>query len=344
MKRVLVTGSAGFIGSHVATAFAERGWRVFGLVHRMRPPEPAAGTATSGTVADSSSVTYVHGDVTDAESLRDVLRRCGGRVDAIVHCAGRASDVGWRREFRRTNYESVCDLARLVTEFDVGRLVFVSTTDVYGLHDFHGQQEDETPLDLRARHPYPRFKILAEELIRASLPPERYVLLRPAQVWGPGDRTITPRVVAFLRASPAIVHFGRWRGRNRCPLAHVRNVAVAAVLAADRPEVAGQAVNVIDAERTTVDEFYRRIAVAFLPGKPFRTVLLPYWGGWLAAAPVSALSTLLNLRQPFSDPSLYALRTVSHHLDFGNDRLQALFALGGERFVTRDEGFAALGC
>jgi len=328
VKRVLVTGAAGFIGRHVAAAFVERGWRVFGLLHRA-PPVFEATDGGPGTL------TYLRGDATQLESLRAVLRECGEPPDAIVHCAGRASDVGWRREFRRANYESVCHLVLLVQELGIGRLVFVSTTDVYGLRDFNGQQEDDMPLALRSRNPYPYYKIRAERQIRESLPPERYVLLRPAQVWGPGDETITPRVVAFLRHSPAIVHFGRWRGRNRCPLVHVGTVALAAVLAAHRPEVAGQALNVIDDERVSVDAFYRKVAAEFLPGKRFRTVALPYWIGWLLAAPVTAISNLLNLRHPFADPSLYALRTVSHNLEFGNERLRALLQASGDESAAR---------
>jgi nucleoside-diphosphate-sugar epimerase len=248
----------------------------------------------------------------------------------VIHCAGRASDVGWPREFRRANFDSVVNLGLLCRETGISRLVFVSTTDVYGLRDFCGEAEDELPLDTSARNPYPRYKIRAEQWLRANLPPARYAIIRPAAVWGEGDPTLTPRFRAFLASSPYIVHFGRWRGQNRWPLADVRTVAAANCLAAVRPEAAGQAINVLDSDRTTIEAFYRQLAAQYFPDRRFRSITLPYACGAALGGAISLLSNLLNLRHPFADPSLYALRSVSHNLDFSNARLRSLFAQAGE--------------
>jgi len=329
-----ITGACGFIGRYAVREFARQGWQVVALVHRAPLPPDLVELQARGCLQT------VHGDATRPASLRAAL---GGTVPtAIIHCAGRASDVGWRREFRRTNLRSVENLVGLVRERGVGRLVFVSTTDVYGLRDFHGEGEDDLALDPAPRNPYPEFKIAAEKHLRASLPPERYAIVRPAAVWGPGDPTLTPRIVAFLRPSPWIVHFGPWRGQNRWPLAHVRTVAATLYLAAVRPEAAGKAIHVLDSERTSVDEWYRLLADIYLPGKTFRSITLPLWTGVASSWPISAISTALNLRQPFADPSYYALRSVSANLDFGNRRLLDLFAAAGWPLVTRDQGLHEL--
>jgi nucleoside-diphosphate-sugar epimerase len=157
-------------------------------------------------------------------------------------------------------------------------------------------------------------------------------------VWGAGDRTLTPRIVAFLKWSPWIVHFGRWRGRNRWPLAHVRNVARAIFLAATVQDAAGRAFNVVDDERTTIDEFYRILAGVYLPHKTLGTVVLPFWFGQCIGAVVSGISNILNLDRPFMDPSYYALYSVSHNLDFDNGRIKALFNRAGCPPVTREAG------
>lgn len=319
--RVAVTGAGGFIGLHTVREALRRGWRVDAWAHRSVPEALAA-------LAASGAVTLRRADLAARDSVRAAL--AGGAPDAVIHCAGRASDVGWPREFRRANHESVVNLAALGREAGVRRFVFVSTTDVYGLRDFHGEPEDELPLDARARNPYPRYKVLAEQWLRANLPPERYAIIRPAAVWGEGDPTLTPRFRAFLASSPFIVHFGRWRGQNRWPLADVRTVAAACCLAACRPEAAGLAINVLDTERTTIEAFYRLIAAREFPHKRFRTVTLPYAAGAALGGAISLVSNLLNLRHPFADPSLYALRSVSHNLDFSNARLRQLFAQAGE--------------
>lgn len=338
-RQVFITGAAGFIGRYAAAAFAARGWHVLALVHRRSCPELER-------LAEAGAATLVRGDVTDPAALRAALAAARGAgaapLDALVHCAGRASDVGWRSAFRRTNYESVCGLVELARELAVGRFVFVSTTDVYGLRDFHGEAEDELPLRAQPRNPYPAFKIAAEQFIRARLAPARFALVRPAQVWGVGDNTLTPRIVDFLRGSPWIVHFGPWRGRNRWPLAHVRNVAQALVAAATLPDAAGRAINVADDEHTSVDAFYRILAGIYLPGRRFRTVTLPFWVGAVPGAAISALSNLLNLPRPFADPSYYALHAVSRNLDFSNAALKRLLAQLGAPLVTRAEGVREL--
>lgn len=332
MKKVLVTGAAGFIGGWCAREFAARGWHVCALEHRSK-------VAPFGAAPGRLEV--LSGDASDAASLAAVFEKAGP-FDAVAHCAGRASDVGRREAFRRANFEPVRHLAALARSGAIGRLVFVSSTDVYGLRDFSGEAEDDLPFDDNLGNPYPFYKIEAEKLLRRELPPEKYSIVRPAAVWGVGDRTFAPRIINFLKLTPWMIHFGRWRGTNRWPLAHVRNVAAAVYLCAAGARAAGAAVNVVDDERTTADEFYRLLASVYLPGRAFKSVTLPFAAGRLLGSAVSAVSDGLNLDRPFMDPSLYALYAANRSLDFGNARLKALLAAAGRRLVTREEGVTEL--
>ena len=335
---VFVTGAAGFIGGHAVEAFVADGWRVAAMIHRRR-------SARLDVLAERGDVTVVQGDAGEKESLDcciEAVRLRTGAPPVIVHCAGRASDVGRDRRFRHANLQSVRHLCEAVRQGRARRLVFVSTTDVYGLLDHSCADEDTTPLRAVPDNPYPRYKILAEQWIRERLDPRQWCIVRPAAVWGPNDPTITRRVISFLRKSPFIVHFGHWRGQNRWPLAHVRNVAAALVLGAELESTSGLAINVLDSERTTADEFYRIIAACFLPGKRFRTITLPFRLARPFAAAVSAVSTLLDLAHPICDPSLYALYSVSRNLDFSNARWLELMAAAGRRPVTRAEGIDEL--
>ena len=198
--RVMVTGAAGFIGLSTVREAVRRGFDVVALTHRSTHPELDA-------LAASGAVQTLRADLAEIGDVRAAFASCPA-PDAIIHCAGRASDVGWARAFRRANYDSVVNLGTLCKEAGNCRLVFVSTTDVYGLRDFYGESEDDLPLDERARNSYPRFKILAEKWIRSNLPAEQYAIIRPAAVWGEGDPTLLPRFRAFLASSPVIIHFG----------------------------------------------------------------------------------------------------------------------------------------
>lgn len=335
MTRVFITGAAGFIGSYVAEEFIERDWHVTALVHRQAP-------SRTEPLNESGRITYAKGDITSYDSLRDALLSTEETPSVIVHCAGRASDVGRRDRFRETNLTSVQHLVRLTKEAGINRLVFISTTDVYGLRDFEGEAEGELNLDAYPPNPYPEFKIRAEDFIRKELPPDRFAILRPAQVWGVGDTTLSSRIIDFLKWSPWILHFGKWQGQNRWPLAHVRNVALAAYLSATLPEAAGQSINVLDSENTTIDDFYRILAKIYLPEKSFKTLTLPFCLGRLVGALVSGVSNLLDLDHPFMDPSLYALYAVSRNLDFSSGAFRRLAADAGEKIVTRDQGVAEL--
>lgn len=335
MKYAFITGAAGFIGGYITREFVGQGWHVFALVHKNT-------SQSLEELAEYGSVTIVRGDINNFNALEVILRELmesrEAVIDAVVHCAGRASDVGRRDEFRKVNFESVQNICDLINRLNIRRFVFISTTDVYGLRDFNGESENELPKQNNTANPYPEFKIAAENWIQKTLSPERYSIIRPAAVWGVGDPTLTPRIVSFLKSSPWIVHFGKWKGKNRWPLAHVRNVASAAFIAATMPSSAGLAINVLDSEVTTMDEFYRIIASIYLPEKKLRSITLPFWIGKVFGAIVSRISNMLNLEHPFTDPSLYALYSVASNLDFSNRTLIQLFESAGKHLVTRDEG------
>ena len=313
METVLVTGAGGYIGSNAAEYFTRAGYRVVGVVHRMVAERFA-----------QLGVKTIKADLTDADSIPRLFEE---RPDYVVHIAARASDVGRDDWFRTANYEAVKSLASASRAHGVKRFVFLSTADVYGLHDFNGEDEDALPFDEKETHPYPKYKILSEKWLAANLPRERFSCVRPCVVYGRGDTTITPRTVAYLKHSPVVFHFGKWRGRNRWPLAHVENVCRTLHAAMILPEAGGCGVTVLDSRRVTLSDYYREVAAAFLPGKRLREWALPM----ALIRPVAALATALsrNRAQPLFDPTLYALDTVAHNLDFSNRRMTRWLAQAG---------------
>lgn len=289
-------------------------------------------------------LSVVTADITDRTDLFRALRSVESRipVSSIVHCAAHVSDIGPDKLFRRSNYESVKHLCDHILETKECRLVFISTTDVYGLKDFSAADET-TPLCNNMRNPYPGYKILAEKHITETLPGNRYSILRPAMVWGPGDETILPRVLDFFKRSPFVVHFGRWKGENRWPLAHVNNLAVAAYLASFTDGFSGKAVNIVDPDHITMEDYYRKILEVFLPSKAnMKSINIPFFAGWIAGWFSTTISNILRKRSPIFDPSLYGLYFVSRNLDFSSREMVRLFEEYGERAVFVTEGFKEL--
>jgi len=328
-RTAVVTGAAGFLGLACVRELVDRGWDVLALVHRRANPALDA-LCTTGRVR------VVRGSITSPSRLESALGEFARGRRALIHCAGRATDVGRDRSFRRANLEGTVNVCRVVEALEIERLVHVSTTDVYGVGD-QAEVRETAPHRNNRSNPYPKYKILAEGAVTALLPASRRVILRPGLVWGPGDVTVLPRVLAFLRSSPWIVHFGRWRGSNRWPLAYVGNVARVAWGAAHWDDALGEAYNIVDPEPTTMDGYYRMLARWFLPeAAERRSLTLPYGVGFLLGAASSTLSALLDRTHPVLDPSLYGLQHVAHDQHFCAAKVRDLLARHGETLVDRE--------
>ena len=301
--KVLITGAGGYIGSNAAEFFVKQGCAVTGMV-RERVAERFA----------QSGATAVKADLCDFASLDKLFEQ---RFDYVIHIAARASDVGRDEWFRVPNFEAVKHLAELSMKHSVKRFVYLSTADVYGLHDFHGETEEELTFDHAVSNPYPKYKIRSEEWLKANLPPDRFACVRPCVVYGNGDTTITPRAVAFLKSSPFVIHFGKWCGQNRWPLAHVENVCMSLYAAMLLPCAGGSGATVLDSKYTTLSQYYRELAAEHLPGKIIRERTLPRW----TILPAAWLSSTISRHHALFDPTLYALDTITHNLDFSNARM-----------------------
>lgn len=311
MKKVLVTGAAGFIGQNVVKAYIEHGWFVYALVHKNIPQE----------LTSLKNVEIIRGDITEASSI--LLPA----VDVVAHVAGIASDIGKDEDFRRVNFESIKYLSQIAGK----KFVYVSTSDVYGIMDFINADEN-TPLKEYPLNPYPKYKIMSENWLRENC--RRYVIIRPAAVFGEGDKTLEKRVVDFLKTSPYIVHFGKWKGKNRWPLANVKNVANTIVAVSEFDDFNNQAITIIDSKKTTIDEYYREIAARCFPDKKFKNLYLPLWVGKVLGIISTTLSNLFNLRQPLFDPTFYAVHHVSSNLDFSSAKMEKALSLLENKTLT----------
>lgn len=299
-KTVLITGAGGFIGRHITLLFAHHGWKIYALIHRNLPKE----------FEDFENIEIIRGDILN----RNISDKITVKPEIVIHSAGLASDIGMDEIYRKLNFEAVKVFAKLPFK----KFIFISSTDVYGIKDFNGENESELPYETRPLNPYPKYKIESEKWIKANL--ENYVIIRPAAVWGKGDKTIERRVVNFLKISPVIVNFGKWRGKNRWPLADVRNVAKVVYTTAVLDEFDKEAINIIDEKITTIDEYYRQVAREYFSEKIFRSITLPLWLGKIIGLSSTLLSNLLGRTTEIFDPTYYSVYHVASNLCFSCKR------------------------
>ncbi len=200
--KVFITGATGFVGSHVARAYAAEGAELRLLT---RP------SSDLGPIEGLTGAELVRGDLRDVDRFRAALLGC----DALVHVA--ADYRLWvpdPAEMYRANVDGTRDLLRVAREAGVSRVVYTSSVATMGFQTDGTIVDEATPVSLEAMiGPYKRSKFMAEQVaIEAARAGQHVVLLNPTTPIGAGDRKPTPTgriVVDFLnRRFPAYVDTG----------------------------------------------------------------------------------------------------------------------------------------
>jgi dihydroflavonol-4-reductase len=199
--KVFLTGSTGFVGSHVARAYAAQNAELRLLTRK---------TSNLAAIEDLPAEIVV-GDLRHPESLRPAIRGC----DALVHVA--ADYRLWVRDPKQmyaANVEGTRDLLRIAREEGVAKVVYTSSVATMGFKADGTIVNEETPVTLADMigH-YKRSKFLGElEAIQAAQSGQHVMILNPTTPIGPGDAKPTPTgriIVDFLnRKFPAYVDTG----------------------------------------------------------------------------------------------------------------------------------------
>ena len=176
----VVTGGAGFIGSHLVANLVERGERVR-VIER-----PGASVEHLG-----SAVEVVRADIRDAEATRAAVSGCR----FVYHLA--ANPNLWakdRREFDAVNHQGTVHVLNAAIDAGAERVVHVSTESILTRARSSGPIRHDVEIDLSdALGPYCRSKLRAENaalaLARSGAP---VVVVNPTMPVGPGDRGVSP--------------------------------------------------------------------------------------------------------------------------------------------------------
>lgn len=150
--RVLLTGGAGYIGSHVALRLIEDGHHV--VIYD---------NLSTGVRFDAVGGEFIYGDLADEELLHRTVT--GGQFDAVMHFAASTSvpeSVSEPLKYYRNNVANTLNLVEACAEARIGKFVFSSTAAVYGEAP-SGAVDIDTPL--LPVSPYGASKMMAEQVL-----------------------------------------------------------------------------------------------------------------------------------------------------------------------------------
>ncbi len=250
--RYLVTGGAGFIGSHVAEELARRGHSVVALDDLSTGKEANLAHLTG-------KVEFRKGSICDSETIADACRG----AHYVIHLAARTSvprSVLEPIETNRVNVDGTLNVLIAARDAKVKRLVFAASSSAYG----------ETPtlpkvesMEAAPISPYGVTKLVGE--IYAQVCGQVYglenVSLRYFNVFGPRqDPTsqysgvLSRFITALLEGQPPVV-FGD--GEQSRDFTYVANVVDATLRACEAPGASGKVFNVGTSERFTLNETLR---------------------------------------------------------------------------------------
>lgn len=264
-RRWLVTGCAGFIGSHLVATLLQAGQSVTGLDnfatgHRRNLDEVRDAVGPQAW----SRFTFVEGDIADAPACRSI---CEG-MDVVLHEAALGSvprSIADPLSTHRANATGFLNMLVGAQQAGVRRFVYAASSSTYGDSPLLPKVEDVIG---RPLSPYAVTKVLNE--LYAEVFGRCYGLqtvgLRYFNVFGPRQdpdgayAAVIPRwVAAMLRGDPCTINGDGETSRDFC---YVDNVVQANLLAAltDDASAVGQVYNVAVGQRTTLKELHAALA------------------------------------------------------------------------------------
>jgi nucleoside-diphosphate-sugar epimerase len=283
MKRVLVTGAAGFVGSHFAPYLAARGFEVRAIdVH---PPAQPQG----------SGVAFRLQDIREPRGLAVAL----AGIDTVINLASVHLDVhATPAQFESVNVRALEQLIELSAAAGVRRVVQVSSVGVYG-HVAHPPAAEDAPLN--PENDYERTKAAGEAAARraAARTGLDLVIVRPSWVYGVGCPR-TRKLIASLRKRQ---FFFIGRGNNLRHPIHIDDFNAGLELAAlAGPEISGRTFNIAGPRWMTVEQMVSEFARALRV--PLPVVHAPRWLGLTVGWTAERVSAVVGVEPPVSRRTL----------------------------------------
>jgi nucleoside-diphosphate-sugar epimerase len=218
MQHAYVTGGSGFLGKRLIAALVARSVRVTAMARS----DAAAAAVTAAGATPSRS------DLSDRAAMTAAMRAC----DTVFHAAAHVEQHGPLATFMAINVAGTEHALAAARAAGIKRFVHIGTEAVLADGKPIIRADEQRPIADRPAGPYPFTKGLAEAAVQAANGEGlETVVVRPRFIWGKGDTSVLPTIVAAVKRG----RFG-WLGGGRylTSTCHVDNVVEGTLLAAER--------------------------------------------------------------------------------------------------------------
>lgn len=265
MKKILITGASGFIGSFLVEKALEKGFEVWAGVRQ----------SSSREYLQDSRINFINLNFANrkelANGLIDHAARNGGKFDYIVHNAGITKCLD-KADFDKVNHQYTSNFIDVLqtTNNVPEKFVLMSSLSAFG----EGDEKNYTPIKLTDKpHPntaYGRSKLMAEDCLRytRNFP---YVILRPTGVYGPRERDY----LLMLKTVKSGLDVGAGFKPQHLTFIYVKDLVDAVFLALESP-VCDKAYFVADGDVYT-DKEYTQLVKEVLGKKHVFSLKIPLW-------------------------------------------------------------------
>lgn len=262
-SNILVTGAAGFIGSHLVETLLQRGSRVTAMVRYNSAS--SIGNLKFLPASLRAKLTVLPGNIEDSDFVYSAVEG----QDIVFHLAALIAipySYVAPRSYVRANIEGTLNVLEAVRRHGTRRVVHTSTSEVYGT-------ALRTPIDedhpLQGQSPYAATKIgadkIAESYFRSFNIP--VVVLRPFNTFGPRQsaRAFIPTIVSQALEREAI-HLGSLTPQR--DMTFVADTVEGYIFAGTTPGIEGETINLGTGETYSIGDFAKRILKLMRMDKP----------------------------------------------------------------------------
>jgi UDP-glucuronate 4-epimerase len=236
MKTVLVTGQAGFIGSHLTEKLLKKGYRVVGVDNFNDYYSPKQKQANIKLLGKDKNFKEYRLDILETEKLKKVFEE--NKIELIAHLAARAGvrpSILNPELYKKVNIQGTKNLLEMAKEFKIKRFILASSSSVYG--DQKKVPFSESDRLGKPLSPYAASKQEAEKLCREYAGKYRMqmTILRFFTVYGPRGRPdMAPYLFTekILKGKP-IIRFGD--GSSSRDYTYVGDIVEGIIKAVERP-------------------------------------------------------------------------------------------------------------